>query len=86
MTKDIKSDVKAPARIRIERRGDEFVVSVAAKSKDGEKPDKAESFQPVGSIKVSLKGPIYVGLAVCSHDVNESETAVFSNVVVKAGK
>jgi regulation of enolase protein 1 (concanavalin A-like superfamily) len=86
MTKDIKSDVKAPARIRIERRGDDFVVSVAAKSKDGEKPDKAESFQPVGSIKVSLNGPVYVGLAVCSHDVKETETAVFTGVVVRDGK
>jgi hypothetical protein len=86
MTKDIKADVKAPARLRIERRGDEFIVSVAAKPTAGGKADKAESFQPVGSIKVPLKDPVYAGLAVCSHDAKESESAVFSGVVVKEGK
>jgi TolB protein len=86
VTKDVKSDVKAPARLRIERRGEEFVVSVAPKPKEGERADKPESFQPGGTIKVSLKDPVYAGLAVCSHDAKESETAVFLGVEVKEGK
>jgi hypothetical protein len=29
-----------------------------------------------------LADPVYVGLAVCAHDDNAFETAVFSNVVI----
>ena len=38
----------------------------------------------VGPVSVALKGPVYVGLAVCSHDASVSETAVFSAVAVKS--
>ena len=31
-----------------------------------------------------MQDPVYVGLAVCSHDANVLETAVFSNVSVQA--
>jgi hypothetical protein len=30
-----------------------------------------------------LHDPVYAGLAVCSHDANILETAVFSNVMIE---
>jgi TolB protein len=44
-----------------------------------------EPLHQVGSsIKLPLHEPIYVGLGVCSHDVEVSEKAVFSNVELKS--
>jgi Tol biopolymer transport system component len=36
-----------------------------------------------GPVTVALSGPVYVGLAVCSHDAGVLETAVFSNVRIE---
>jgi Tol biopolymer transport system component len=66
-------DVSTPVRIHIERRGDRFTVSSG-------KP--GGPLTPTGPTSVTLKDPVYVGLAVCSHDANTLETAVFSNVSV----
>jgi len=74
ITKDIASKTKSPATVKLERRGDTFTVSVAA---------KGEAFTPVGEIKVPMPDPVYAGLAVCSHDEATSETAAFSNVSIK---
>ncbi len=73
-TAEIQSPVKAPKAVRLERDGDLFTLSVAAG--DG-------TFQPVGSMTVPLGDPVYVGLAVCSHDATRRETAVFSDVQLK---
>jgi TolB protein len=62
----------APTHVRIERRGDYIYTFVR---------DAAGKLVPSGaSTKLTLTGPIYVGLGVCSHDKNVTETAVFSNV------
>ncbi len=61
ITKDIKSQVKFPATVKIERRGDTFTVSVAPKT---DKPAAEPAFQPAGSIKIELKDPVYAGLAL----------------------
>ena len=74
VTEEVKSPVKGPAGVRIERKGDAFTLFVTP---DG-KPEV-----PVGPVTVALKGPVYVGLAVCSHDAAVSETAVFSDVTLK---
>ena len=70
-TLEIRSPVKGPATILFERDADTFFFSVAS---DG------NSLQPAGSLSMMLADPVYVGLAVCSHEVNVLETAVFSNV------
>lgn len=70
-TEEIQSPTSAPATIRFERNGDLFSLSI---SRDG-KP-----FEPIGSLSVVLKDPLYAGLVVCSHDNSTSETAVLSNV------
>jgi hypothetical protein len=62
----------APTRVRIERRGD-FIYTFIA--------DATGKLVPAGaSAKITMAGPFYVGLGVCAHDKNVTETAVFSNV------
>ncbi len=73
-TSEVRSTVNAPVRIRIERRGAQFVMLVG-------KPGA----QLVASVPatVSLDGPVYIGIGVCSHDAQVLETAVFSNVSIQ---
>src|ERR1039458_10069038 len=52
-------DVSSPVRIRIERRGDRFTVLAG-------KP--GGPLTTTGPATVTLQDPVYVGLAVCSHD------------------
>ncbi len=70
-TFEVLRSIKAFATIQLERNADTFTLSVAS---DG------NTFQPVGSVSLALTDPVYVGLAVCSHEANVAETAVFSNV------
>jgi len=68
---EVMRTVKEFATIKLERRADTYTLFVA--------PD-GKTFQIVGSVSLALPDPVYAGLAVCSHDVNTAETAVFSNV------
>jgi Tol biopolymer transport system component/regulation of enolase protein 1 (concanavalin A-like superfamily) len=68
---EILRTVKEFATIMLERHADTYTLSVA--------PD-GKTFQIVGSVSLTLTDPVYAGLAVCSHDANTAETAVFSNV------
>ncbi len=74
-TTEIRSELKAPVRIRIERRGDRFTIAAG---------NPGEELKPAGPATVALQDPVYVGLAVSSHDPNILETAVFSNVKVES--
>ncbi|MEK7830938.1 MAG: hypothetical protein AAB401_07625 [Acidobacteriota bacterium] len=74
-TREIQSNVKGPRRLQIEKRGDYVWMSVA---KEGEQLQSAG-----GSFRINLTGTFYVGLAVCAHDNNALEKAVFSNVEIK---
>ena len=74
-THEIQENVSAPKRLRIEKRGAYFSMSLAGADGD---------FHPAGgSTRVALKEPFYVGIGVCSHDKNVVEHAVFSNVELK---
>ncbi len=70
-TQEIKSPIKAPAAIRLERHGNLFSLAVA-------RPH--QKLQPVGSISINLMDSVYAGLVVCSHDSTTKETAIFSEV------
>jgi TolB protein len=72
---DAKSDLGALVRIRIERRGNSFTMLAG-------KP--GAPLTTTGPVTAALHDPVYVGLAVGSHDANILETAVFSNVSVQA--
>jgi TolB protein len=72
-TQETRSDVKAPTRIRIERHGNQFTIAA------GNDNDLKTS----GPVTVAMQDPVYIGLAVCSHNANVLETAVFSNLTVQ---
>jgi TolB protein len=71
ITREIQSNIPAPKRLRIAKRGDYIYMAVAA---DGE-PKVAG-----GWLRIPLQGSFYVGLGVCSHDKDVVEKAIFSNV------
>ena len=73
-TVEVKSELKGPVRIRIERRGDRFTMSA------GEPGGELKAAAPA---TVVLQDPVYVGLAVSSHDADTLETAIFTNVRVE---
>src|SRR6202030_1164465 len=75
-THEIQSNISAPARLRIEKRGAYFSLWLA---------DASGEFRPAGgSTRIALKEPFYVGIGVCSHDKDIVERAVFANVDLKA--
>jgi hypothetical protein len=76
-TFEIRAPISAPARYQLTKDGDQFYLSVAA---------EGEALHPAGgAVRVALKDPYYVGIAVCAHDKDDIQTAVFSNVVLKRG-
>ncbi|MBZ5596288.1 MAG: hypothetical protein LAP39_28920 [Acidobacteriia bacterium] len=74
ITEEVRSPVNGPVRIRLERHGDQFTMSVG---------NPGEDLKSSGPVTVVLHDPVYAGLAVCSHDANILETAVFSNVKIE---
>jgi TolB protein len=70
-TKEVRSTVSAPAVIQLVRKGDTFTFWVAR---------EGATVAEAGSIKLALQDPVYVGLAVCSHDDTVLEKAIFSEV------
>ncbi len=71
-THEIQSNISAPTRLRIEKRGNYVYLSIAA---------GAGELVPSGaSIRIPLQGTFYVGIGVCAHDKDAVEKAVFSNV------
>jgi TolB protein len=73
-TADITSPDHGSARLRIERRGDQFMMYTGAS--DGE-------LTASGSKKIVLHDPVYVGIGMCAHNADVVETAVFSNVKIE---
>jgi hypothetical protein len=76
-THEIQSNLSAPHRLRIEKRGD-FVYLFLA-STPGE-PLKTSG----ASIKLPMQGPFYIGIGICAHDKDAVEKAVFSHVELGA--
>jgi hypothetical protein len=70
-TQEIQSKVNAPAEIRIERHGNQFTIGAGP---------KGGQLTASGPVTVDLQDPVYIGLAVCSHNAGVLETAVFENV------
>jgi TolB protein len=76
-TEELRSDVKSPVRIRIERHGNAFTISAG---------NPGQEMRSAGPVTVTMHDPVYVGLAVCSHNAQVLESAVFSNVILQAEK
>lgn len=75
-THEIQIDVKAPKRLRIEKRGEFVYVSFGDE-------EKAMHFSGA-SIRTSVQGAFYIGIGVCSHDKTTVEKAAFANVDLEA--
>jgi len=70
VTREVQSNLSAPKRLRIVKRGDYVYMALGS-----------EALQPAGGwLRIPLQGSFYVGLGVCSHDKDVVEQAVFSNV------
>jgi Tol biopolymer transport system component len=78
-TEEIKSKITGADIIQLERHGNKYTMSVAR---------NGETFVTEQVDSLDLGDEVYVGLFVCSHNVNVSETAVFNNVriTVPAGQ
>jgi TolB protein len=74
-THEIRSNISAPTRMRLEKHGQYISMWLAAPGED---------LKPAGGyLPVPFKGKFYVGLGVCAHDNGAIEQAVFSNVELK---
>ena len=74
-THEIQSNISAPKRLRLEKRGNYVYLWLAA---DG------DELKPAGAaMRIALTGDFYVGIGVCSHDKDVVEKAVFSNLNVE---
>ena len=78
MTHEIQSNISAPKRLRIAKRGDYVYMSLSGDSED---PKVAG-----GWLRIPLQGTFYAGIGVCSHDKDVVEKAVFSKVSLETPK
>jgi TolB protein len=70
VTREVRSNLSAPKRLRIVKRGDYVYMALGS-----------DAVQPAGGwLRIPLQGSFYVGLGVCSHDKDVVEQAVFSNI------
>jgi regulation of enolase protein 1 (concanavalin A-like superfamily) len=74
ITREVKARVTSPTTIRLERRGNTFTMSAAR---------AGDPLQIACSTTLSLRDPVYVGLAVCAHDAKAEEKAIFSRVAAR---
>jgi regulation of enolase protein 1 (concanavalin A-like superfamily) len=72
---DLPLEEPGAYRIKLVRTGPKMHMYLA---KEGAEPVR------IGNTEVAFTGPILVGLAVCAHDANASETVVFSDVSLEA--
>jgi TolB protein len=72
-TSEVRSPINAPSSIRLVRHGAQLTMSVG----------KNDTVTRSGPVTVEFKGPVYVGLGVCSHEASVLETAVFSKVLLQ---
>lgn len=71
-THEVQSSVSGPKRVRIEKRGKYVTLFVSGENGDLKFSGAAE--------RISFEEPFYVGIAVCSHNKDVTEKAIFSNV------
>ena len=71
-THEVQANVRPPERLRIEKRGK---YSVMYLGHEGEEPRFSGA-----AVRISLQDPFYVGIGVCSHNKDVTESAIFSKV------
>lgn len=68
---EIQSAVKGPDVIQLERKGNQYILSVA---------HSGEPYSVVQVTDIKLEDEVYVGLFICSHDKNVVEKVRYNNV------
>jgi hypothetical protein len=71
-THEVQANVLSPRRIRVVRSGKYVRLYLGSEANDMKFSGAA--------VKIALKEPFYIGIGVCSHNKDVSETAVFTNV------
>jgi len=71
-THEVQANVKAPKRLRLEKRGKYALMWLAAEGEE-------LSFSGAAT-RITFEEPFYVGIGVCAHNKDIVEQAVFSNV------
>lgn len=71
-THEVQANVTAPARVQLVRRGKYVFLFTAAKGEELKFSGAA--------VRVAFDGPLHVGIGVCAHDKDATETATFTNV------
>src|SRR5258706_586625 len=74
LTHEIQSNISKPKRLRLEKRG-QFVYLFLSSTSDEEPSFCGASHQMI------FQEPFYVGLALCSHNKDVTESATFSNIL-----
>jgi hypothetical protein len=76
-THEVQANISAPGRVRIEKRGKYVLLYLGA---TGETPRFAGAAE-----RIEFEEPFHVGIGVCAHNADQTETAVFSNVELTEG-
>lgn len=76
LTREVQANTSSPLRVRIEKIGDYFSMSVA---RTGEALHSSG-----GTFKLKFSDPFYIGLGVSAHNNEAIETARFSNVRIES--
>ncbi|MCU1337953.1 MAG: putative beta-propeller-type glycoside hydrolase [Bryobacterales bacterium] len=76
-THEIQSNTSGPKRIRLQKIGQYFYMSVSGAGDDLRFAG--------GSMRVKLEEPFFVGIGMCAHNKDVVETAVFSKVELVTG-
>ena len=76
-THEVQSNLKAPRRLRLEKRGKYALMYLGAAG--GEDP----AFSGAAT-RIEFHEPFYVGIGVCAHNADAVEKAVFSNVQLRS--
>lgn len=76
-THEVQANIKAPGRLRLEKRGKYALMYLAAE------PGKDAAFSGAAT-RIAFEEPFYVGLAVCAHNKDVTERATFANVELAA--
>jgi TolB protein len=70
-TEEIRTTAIAPTIMQLERKGNQFILSVAV---------EGQPYVTVETSEVKLNEELYAGLFICSHDTSVMEEAIFDNV------
>jgi TolB protein len=71
-THEVQANVVAPVRARLVRRGNYALLYLAA---------KGEELKFAGAaVRIAFDGPVHVGIGVCAHNKDVTETATFANL------